>query len=90
MIPKTKRPVAVPAERTAQGSVGQLAPGDRNAIRQTAETLKAIASRLRPHELVAMLASHYSKATRDRPRVNIRLSATMPDGRQCVRIVQGG
>ncbi len=46
-----------------------------------------LAARLRPHELIAMLTHHYTRArARSLPRVKTTLCVTMPGGRQAVVI----
>lgn len=47
----------------------------------------SLASRLRPHELIAMLTHHYARArARSLPRVKTTLAVSDPGGRQAVTI----
>jgi hypothetical protein len=50
----------------------------------------SFASKLRPHELIAMLTHHYTKVrARSLPKVKTTISVTMPNGSQAVRITLG-
>ncbi|MGL4240283.1 MAG: hypothetical protein ACRCTI_04140 [Beijerinckiaceae bacterium] len=44
-----------------------------------------IAAKLRPHELIAMLTHHYTRArARSLPRVKVSITVQAPNGRQAV------
>jgi hypothetical protein len=78
---RTDRPLGLPLPSNA---------GELQALRAAAERLKAMTARLRPHEMIAILASHYAKArTRQQPRVAVSLQVLMPDGRDAVILSRG-
>jgi hypothetical protein len=86
MIATTQRPDTRPA-RSGVGLPLPAGSGEARQIRQTAERLRSLAKTLRPHELVAMLASHYAKArTRSLPRVQVTLSVQGRSGRAAVTL----
>jgi hypothetical protein len=59
-------------------------------LRAAAGQLKAMTAKLRPHEMIAMLASHYARArTRQRPRVAVSLQVMTPGGRAAVEVSVG-
>jgi hypothetical protein len=61
--------------------------GEAAALRVAADKLKAMAKTFRPHELVAMLASHYARARiSHRPRVATTLQVFRTDGQSAVRL----
>jgi hypothetical protein len=73
--------------------LGLAMPGNATevqALRAAADQIRAMTARLRPHEMIAMLASHYARArTRQHPRVAVSLQVMGPDGREAVAISVG-
>lgn len=86
--PRTPPALNRTAARPSRAGVGLPPPApisDAAALKLAAEKLKAMAKTLRPHELVAMLASHYARArVRERPRVTVTLQVSGLAGRPAV------
>jgi hypothetical protein len=58
--------------------------------KKTASEASRFASRLRPHDLIAMLTHHYTRVrARTLPRVKTTISVTNKEGSQAVRISFG-
>jgi hypothetical protein len=59
-------------------------------LKPKASELGALAARLRPHELIAMLTHHYTRVrARSMPRVKTTLSVNTPTGKAAVTISFG-
>jgi hypothetical protein len=73
-----------PQRRQPQVSVADLAAA------RTHRDGPSFASKLRPHELIAMLTHHYTRVrARSLPKVKTSISVKMPDGSQAVTISLG-
>jgi GLTT repeat (6 copies) len=71
-------------------AIGRSAIGRSASSKPKTSELGALAARLRPHELIAMLTHHYTRVrARSMPRIKTTLSVNTPSGKAAVTISFG-